>query len=77
MASQKAWKARDATKRQLDFSTEFLGAAWEVAGERHRYKMKGGEGKAVSRKRTPIGNKAGIPRKVKASAGFSMVRYSC
>ena len=53
MAWQKAWKARDATKRQLDFSTEFLGAAWKVAGERHRYKTKGGGGKAGEQEEDP------------------------
>ena len=42
VVSRKPWKAKHATKRELNFPAEFLGAAWEAGDERHRYKPKGG-----------------------------------
>lgn len=55
----KAWKARDGTKRELDFSAEFARTAWEAGGEEHRDKTKGG-GKKGQCKRTQHGTRQGF-----------------
>lgn len=51
----KAWKAKDGTKGELDFSAEFLRTAQEAGDEEHRNRTKGGGRKSQFAARGPSG----------------------